>query len=167
MEIVKAYVRINQTAEVICPHCRGLTRISIEDLQKKYRSRISCVCQNDFIAEVDFRDKYRKPVDLPGHYRVGARKESAPGAGPNGMDLPIHNCRIIDLSRNGIGILFVDGREVDEGEVLQLTFKLDTPTATEISLECEVRHVKGTYAGCKILNDNSHLRVYLIDHGVQ
>lgn len=165
MEIVKAFIPNNRSAEVMCPHCRNLTRIPTENLQKKYRSRVSCICQNDFIAEVDFRDKYRKPVDLPGHYRITAKEVPAEeDKEVNRPELP-HNCQIIDLSRKGIGILVMDGTEIHAGDMVHLDFKLDDPSSTSISQTCKVRHVKESYAGCEILSNNELLGIYLLNQG--
>ena len=72
-------------------------------------------------------------------------------------------CQVIDISRNGIGILFTDNRQVAVGDILQVEFKLDDPLATKISQKCEVRHIKDTYAGCKILNDAQALGMYLLE----
>jgi len=169
LDAARTYINDESHAEIICPQCRNRTRVPLESLGSKHQCKVKCACSHIFMLEIEFRDKFRKQVDLPGFYEIAQR---ATGANEEGIDIRwgnVHidrktpNCQVIDLSRTGIGFLVNDGREVNPKDLILLKFTLDNTANTEIIQECEVRHVNNNFVGCRMLNENVNLGFYLID----
>ncbi|MBU0675883.1 MAG: PilZ domain-containing protein [Proteobacteria bacterium] len=161
MEIYQAVVSKTGKAEIHCPSCGLVVSKTVEDLRKKYRVEFTCSCNNTFIAEIEFRGKSRKLVDLPGSYSVPPQTSETKQLPPN--QTISENCRIIDISRQGIGILITDQQQLTEGSTIKLDFHLDNNGTTRIIQECKVKHVNNNCVGCQIEKGNLDLDLYLLD----
>jgi hypothetical protein len=168
METTKIYLASQQNLTAIrCPRCRKDTEVSIAALGFRYRLKVKCSCLNSFMVEVEFRDKNRKLVNLPGSYEVAENAGTLDKPSPalnrveSIFDRGEPNCRIIDLSRDGIGFLAMDQRAIKVGSIVELGFRLDDEARTEVREACLVKHVKSTFVGCKMLNENLNISFYL------
>ena len=150
-----------------CPQCRLRTKVALDKVGHTYHCRAQCSCGNTFLAEIEFREKTRKLLDLPGAYEVFPLNTATCEAGTpiawstTEVSGPC-NCRVIDISPIGLAFLKSDERPLAPGDIVRLSFLLDDVTATEIVLECEVRHVKGNFVGCRLRAANSALEYYLL-----
>ncbi len=172
METTRIYIASRQNLTAIqCPRCRKNTEVSIAALGFRYRLKVKCRCLNSFMVEVEFRDKSRKLVNLPGSYEVAENAGALDTPSPaltrveSHLDRGEPNCRIIDLSREGIGFLAMDQRAIKIGSIVELGFRLDNEAGTKVREACLVKHVKSTFVGCKMLNENLKIRSYLAGKG--
>jgi hypothetical protein len=139
-----------------CPKCKLRSKVGLEKIGHTYHCQVKCSCGNIFSAEIEFRERTRKQLDIPGSYEIVGQETTAPAPPePN-------SCRIIDLSRTGLAFLKNAGREVKAGEIVRVNFRLDDAEATEIVQDCEVRHVKENFVGCRLLTENAALEYYLL-----
>jgi|GEM_PF-678734 len=168
MKTTKVYIDDQQDSTgICCPNCRKITRVSISALGFKHHLNVKCSCKEVFKVEVEFRDKTRKLVDFPGSYEVGKTREeiekSAEGKSWEEIlfDSKEPNCRVIDLSRGGIGFLNLDQREIRVGNVVKLGFKLDNKYRKKVNQACQVKHVNGAFVGCSFLEENITINFYL------
>jgi len=168
MDTIKAFIKPDEEiVKIICPHCRKITELPLNKLNKKYRSKIKCYCQAVFAIEIESRDQFRKKVNLPGFYDITNANVSLEAKFVNRSTqdnrVAIPNCRIIELSRHGLSLEILDNAHVKAGDILKFRFNLDNSAQTEIKQECEVCHVEGRHVGCKMLKDNVSIGFYLID----
>lgn len=169
METTKIYIDDQKaTAAINCPHCQTTTEVSIAALGFKHRLKVRCSCKNVFMVEVEFRDKSRKRVDLPGFYEIitDGKKKKEEQADIHWEDtLFPHknpNCLIIDLSKGGIGFIILNNLKVTVGDVVELSFRLDNKNKSKVKQTCQVRHVKDNFVGGKLQKDNVTLGFYLL-----
>lgn len=146
----------DQTIAFDCPKCRLRTKVGLEKIGHTYHCRVKCSCGNVFSAEIELRERSRKQLDIPGTYAIIDQERSTIKVSEP------DNCRVIDLSRSGLAFLKSPGRELKNGEVVRVSFRLDDAEATEITQDCEIRHVKGNCVGCRLLTDNAALEYYLL-----
>ena len=169
METIKAFIDDKKSvANISCPKCHKATKVSVTALGNKHRSMVKCVCNNIFLAEIEFRDKYRKRVDFPGFYKILEREKTSEkdGAKVNWesvhIDRAVPNCLIIDISRGGIGFISLDDQELKARDIVHVSFNLDNDAKTEIKQACQVRHVNDNFVGTKMIRDNVNLGFYLL-----
>lgn len=146
----------DDTITFTCPQCQLRTKVGLDKVGHTYNCRVKCSCGKIFAAEIEFRERTRRQLDLPGVYvpvtgEPGAATASEPAT-----------CRVIDISTTGLAFLKNDGRQLTTGEVIRLSFRLDDATATEINQECEVRHVRENFVGCLIEKIDPDLEYYLL-----
>lgn len=152
----RAILAEDHTIAFDCPNCRLRTKVALDKVGHTYHCQVKCSCGNIFAAEIELRERTRRQLDLPGSYTVVGRETAAPAAPEAG------SCRIIDLSRTGLAFLTGDGKQLSPGETVRVSFQLDDPEATEIVQECEVRHFKENFVGCRLLTENGDLEYYLL-----
>ena len=71
MTEIKAFVRPDNTATIICPVCKTTKQVSAAPyLNKKHSIKIRCTCGTTFTVQFDFRHHYRKQISLRGFYRM-------------------------------------------------------------------------------------------------
>lgn len=164
----KAFITNGSNVNIYCPSCHRHTMVPLASVKNKHRCKVKCACGCIFVAEVEYREKFRKPVDLPGFYDISLQKKVDVMAGARVrwesviIDRKIPNCQIIDLSRSGIGFLRTDHRQLSPEDIVRLRFTLDNTAQTQITQECEVRHVRDNFVGCRMLTPNTSLGFYLI-----
>jgi len=154
--MIKAIPAENHTIAFDCPKCRLRTKVALDKVGCTYQCRVKCSCGNVFSAEIELREQPRRQLDIPGCYEIGDWKlDAAETHKPS-------DCRVIDISRNGLAFLKKPGRQLNPGELVRVSFQLDDPAATKIIQECEVRHVKENFVGCLIRKINPDLEDYLL-----
>ena len=169
METIKAFIDNKKSSvDISCPKCHKVTKVSVAALGHKHRSKVKCVCNNIFLTEIEFRDKYRKRVDFPGFYEILEREKDSEKDGANvrwesvHIDRSVPNCLIIDISRGGLGFITLDDQEVRPRDIVNLSFRLDNDAKTEITQACQVRHVNDNFVGSKMVRENVNLGFYLL-----
>lgn len=155
MTISKAAIGADNKISLDCPRCGQHIQVPLDRVGHKYHCRFKCTCSYVFVAEIEFRERFRKPVDLPGTYETSGA--NTPAGSPTG------NCRIIDISRSGIAFLKTDEGRLAPEDVVLLRFNLDDARGSEVSQECAVIHVKDNFVGCRMLSENSGLSFYLLE----
>jgi hypothetical protein len=152
----RAILAEDHTIAFDCPKCRLRTKVALDQIGHTYHCKVKCSCGNLFTAEIEFRERSRKQLDLPGDYEIV-------GQPATGLETPLRGaCRVIDISRSGLAFLLSSGRQPKPGETLSVRFRLDNAEATEIIQECEVRHVRENFVGCRLRGENGALEDYLL-----
>jgi len=164
MTSVKAFVTDDRNVIINCPECHVSTKVPLVNFGSRHRCRVKCVCGHVFVVEVNYRDTFRKCVDLPGHYVIIHAKTG--GAKVNWesevIEGKVPNCRIVDLSRSGIGFVTTDRQKIAVDDIIRLCFKLDNSAATEIVQECVVKHWRDNRVGCQMLSPNVKIGFFLL-----
>lgn len=152
----RAILADDHTIAFDCPKCRLRTKVALDKVGHTYQCRVKCSCGNVFLAEIEFREKSRKLLDIPGAYQLLRQETAAPDSSERG------ECRVIDLSRTGLAFLKETEQQLNPGDTVRVSFQLDDAEATAISQDCEVRHVKENCVGCRLLVENPVLEYYLL-----
>ena len=79
------------------------------------------------------------------------------------IDRKVPNCKLVDLSRQGLRVRVLDNRNISPGDLIRVRFKLDNSSQTEIAHECEVRYTVRDQVGCRLLEDDISLGFYMLD----
>lgn len=153
--MAKTIPAADDTITFACPKCQLRTKVNLDKVGHTYQCRVKCSCGNIFAAEIEFRERTRRLLDLAGSYAKVTHASGAASAEPD-------NCRVIDISSNGLAFLKNDDRQLKPGEMVCVSFRLDDGETTEIIQECEVRHVKENFVGCLINKINPDLEDYLL-----
>ncbi len=135
------YVGDDEHVTIVCPACR----LEREVDAAKYRNSnaeltVRCKCGQAFKAHLEFRRYYRKKVKLPGEY-VNLT------GGDKGEVL------IEDLSMNGAGFSCTLPHDIKEGDVIDVSFRLDTPLRHAISRKCKVTRVRDMFVHCQFKDE--------------
>ncbi len=139
----KVYVDDTKHITIVCPKCGFTTRIDITKLKKsKNILKAKCKCSEVFQFTLEFRKHYRKTVRLPGEYT--AQKSGEKG------EIIVEN-----ISLGGIQFVTIRPHQISTDDTLELKFKLDNPTKTEIQRSTKVvwiwdRNVGVQYIGPKL-----------------
>jgi len=111
--------------------------------------RVKCTCGHAFDVVFEKRSFYRKPTHLPGYYaKVGEM---------GNLDEMI----VVNLSKGGVGLEIVGSKDIREGDVLRVDFKLDNEPRTPIKTDIVVRAVKGQYVGGQFTRLDEHSKTKL------
>ncbi|WP_028581574.1 PilZ domain-containing protein [Desulfogranum japonicum] len=138
MATVKAHVRQNNTVTVTCPACANIKTIATEKFRKtSHTIKVRCSCKHVFQLQMDFRQHFRKPVNLPGTYAILKK-------GRGGGVIHIHN-----ISRGGIGFTVSGMHNLQPQQVINLEFHLNDKAQTLIKKEATIRTVINNKIGCQ------------------
>jgi len=148
-----------------CPSCYFSKSYPVHKLQAfKHTISVKCKCGNPFSAKLEFRKRFRQKTLLNGLYcdlaLVGSDKWKI-----YLHDLTRTNCHIVDISVNGLGIVFHTRHAVSKGDKLRIRFELDTSTSPKIELDIVARYIKDNLIGCEFLDSNivdKEIRFYLL-----
>ena len=137
-EVLKVFVRPDNTAVVTCRHCSRQKTISVDPFKEHmHRLQVTCECQNVYIASLEFRNRVRKKTLLQGTYTNHSRKDN------------VGSFSIINISVTGLGFTSQDPINFKPGDKLTLKFTLDDEQKTEISKDAVVRYIRQDLTGCE------------------
>ena len=138
MKKVKTYVRPDNTAVLTCPHCGRQKEIPVESFKgKKHAIKVKCACTNIFTAEIEFRKKKRKRVNLRGTYVNHSQKNR------QGL-LTIQN-----ISLGGLAFSSLDINDFKIGDELTIDFQLDDEQRTSVTKGAIVKEIRTQTIGCE------------------
>ena len=142
METVDAFVNKENYAAFACPHCQRTHRVPVA-AQKGVNHKLvaNCKCQNRFQVNLNYRQFYRKEVNLDGEVQ-----NATIGSGD------WHQMVVADLSLSGLRFKTVGPTDIKIGHRLQVRFTLDDQQENKIEKEARVVHIRGDYFGCEFLN---------------
>ena len=142
MKIVDAYVNKENYSAFTCPYCQHTHRISVATLQgKKHNIVAKCLCDKRFKLKLNFRQFYRKIVNLTGevlNFSVGSNDWYA--------------ITVMDLSMGGIRFKKTGPKDIKIGHRLHVRFTLDDQQKNVIDKEVRVVDIKHDTYGCEFLN---------------
>lgn len=142
MKIVEVFVDREGFTSIPCPHCESTFRLSVARYQKVKHSLITkCTCKKRFRVNLNFRQFYRKPVNLAAEVK---------NKSVDSKDwLPVI---VVNLSMGGL-LFKVDGpTDIRRGHQLYVRFILDNQQSCVIDKEVRVVNIRDDHYGCEFLN---------------
>ncbi len=114
------YVNDTRQTTIICPDC-GFAKIfdTTKYKNKHRRLKAKCKCGEVFGFTLEFRRHYRKKAKLPGEYIIQRRGEKG-------------EIMVEDLSMGGIRFENLGPHQISIDDILEVKFKLDNPSKSEI-----------------------------------
>ncbi|MFH1935162.1 MAG: PilZ domain-containing protein [Pseudomonadota bacterium] len=158
MEFQKVFVRKDVTAVIQCQNCRKTKVVSAIKLIGQHRSKVKCTCGSIFGVEIDFRQTYRKKTDLDGYVVKLFSEKRQPKLlyESKTTDSNPLNCKIINISRNGITFTTVDKHGIKIGDDIKVKFTLDNSASTEFEKKAHVKWVQDNYIGGEFFETYKH-----------
>ena len=155
MEAQKIVIAHDGTAKIQCPNCNKAKVLPTTKLSGKDILKAKCSCKSVFPLRLEFRGKYRKETGLDGFFVKLFKKDnwgkiisqSTPTNSP-----PV-NCKIKNISTNGVGLETSEKPNVKIGDLLKVEFTLDTSASPVIRKKVIVRGLKDNYIGCEFCDD--------------
>ncbi|MDX2433958.1 MAG: PilZ domain-containing protein [Desulfobacterales bacterium] len=134
---IKSYVRPDNTAVITCPHCDRQKSVPVESFKgTKSRIKVKCGCKNIFIANIEFRKRVRKRVNLRGTYTIHSEKTIR------------GNIIVKNLSVDGLEFSSMDNHTFKVDDELTVEFRLDDEQQSEITKDVIVKDVRKYSVGC-------------------
>jgi hypothetical protein len=132
------YVRPDNTAVITCPHCgRQKTLQALSFQGHKHKLKVKCSCDEIFTANLEFRKKVRKNVNLRGTYINHSQKDKT-------GSIVIRN-----ISLSGLELTSFDIQDFKVDDELTLTFTLHDEHMSVITKTAVVRDVRPNSIGCE------------------
>lgn len=132
---VVCYVSEKGLANLSCPKCGFSKTINLKKLKLTGNTfKATCQCKTLLKGKFEFRGHYRKKVRLAGEYLHKKNKK-------RGQIL------VEDISFMGIGFNCMEMHSLQEGDRLEISFRLDNANKSEINLCVEVKRVCGPFIG--------------------
>jgi hypothetical protein len=137
-EIVKSYVRPDNTAVINCPNCKRQKELKVEAFTgSKSRLKIKCGCKKVFLVQLESRKRYRKRTNLSGTY-INHSQHNSSGK------LYVRN-----ISVSGLEFTTMDIHTFKLEDELSITFTLDDEQRTEVTKDVIVRGLRKHAIGCE------------------
>ncbi len=139
MKVVRCFVKPDDTTTIICPDCNEPKTILVAAYKhKKHSIKVRCRCKEIFTIQLDFRNVYRKPTNLPGIYTnlSSPDKESFPVV-------------ITNASQGGLGFVAPHPEYIKKGQILSMEFQLSDKKKTKLTKTVVVQNVRKDHVGCK------------------
>jgi hypothetical protein len=146
------YADETNQVSIICPKCQleqNIDTTKFKDTQKKLEGK--CQCGEPYEYTIEFRNRYRKDVNIPGNYIILGRGEKE--------DLIIR-----ELSLTGLQFETLKPHYISKDDALEVTFKLDDHWRSEIRKLVKVIWIKDLIIGVNFMETKSYeneLRSYL------
>jgi Zn ribbon nucleic-acid-binding protein len=137
-KVPTTYVRPDNTAVITCPHCgRQKTLQALSFKGHKHKLKVKCGCDKVFTANLEFRKKVRKNVNLRGNYINHSQKDKT------------GNIVVRNISLGGLEFTCYDIHDFKVDDELTLTFTLHDEHMSEISKGAVVKDIRPNSIGCE------------------
>lgn len=142
MKKVTVFVDKGNQAAFICPYCQSSHTVSVEKFKGlKHNLVTRCSCQEQFEVELNFRQFFRKDVELVGEFK------NVTGSVQNWYAMTV-----VNLSMIGLKFKATVPAGIEVGHQLRVRFTLDNQKATALEKDVQVVNVKDDQVGCEFLN---------------
>ena len=136
-----------------CPDCKITKKIDVKGHHHLINTfKTTCTCGSIIRGKLDFRRYFRKKVSLTGSYlRMGSEKRE--------------DIRVENISGMGVGFSCLGEHSLQRGDYLDITFTLDNPNNTAVTLWIEVMNINDGFVGAKRCDtqlEQPDLDVYLM-----
>lgn len=161
MDYQKVYLSEDKSILIKCPSCMRERKIPYEKIPARHKFKVKCSCGSKFGIHREARLKFRKDVNLVGTYMRPNQSLKWGRTLNESIETNIKkvNCRICNISTEGIGIEVNDNVEVGntkEGDILLVNFTLDNSASTDIQKMVSVKVIKDNYLGCEYLDEDKN-----------
>lgn len=134
---VPCYVDPKGMAVLKCPKCDTTRTIDTNDKNYYFKSfKAKCKCGASFSGQFEFRRFFRKKARLSGFY---TQKKT----GIRGYIV------IRNISMGGLGFSCIFEHTIQKGDQLDITFTLDNPKKSKVTLWVEVLYINDRFIGVK------------------
>lgn len=135
------YVRNNGEAAIVCPECNLAKIVSVHKFKKRlYKLRVRCTCSHKFLAKLDYRQNYRKNVNL-----VGTITDLT--------DTTEEVVQIINVSMGGICFKVTGRHDFEIGLQGKIHFFLDDKRKTEMNKRIRIKSIIDQRICCEFIHD--------------
>lgn len=159
MKTVNAFVNKENYTAFSCPYCQKTHRISVAKYKGvKHKLKTKCNCGKLFEIHLNFRQFYRKNVQLVG-------KVMNVSSGSSNW----YAMTVVDLSMSGLKFKVIGQKNIQKNHRLRVNFTFDDQRGARISKEVRVIDIRDDYYGCEFLNlayEEKELGYYLFPRGV-
>lgn len=156
MDAQNVFVGDQEVISITCPNCLNVKSIPVKALRDKYQVKARCACEVVFKVKLEFRKKFRKPIDLPGSFTIAGEMptDNENIVWDSVMDHHDYQVRIKNISTHGIGMAILERHSIQKGHVLRVKFALDNSANTIINKRAIVRGVREKYIGCEFIESD-------------
>jgi len=141
----KAFISSTNHITFSCPQCKNTRTVDVtkyKTLDKAVKIKVHCPCGHDYPVMIERRKQFRKAVSLPGTYtRIYNQRRAGKGT-----------MVVKDVSRNGLSIRVNDTTHMQNGDILEVVFKLDDAKKSAIQKEVVIRKIVGFDLGTEFLS---------------
>jgi hypothetical protein len=142
------FVQLDNIARIVCD-CGKTKTIDLSQLKDRTtEASIKCTCGNTFDVIFDYRQRYRKKVNLYGHLTFQGNKQ---------FDINITN-----ISMSGVGFKFVESSQISKiygsinikaGDYANITFWLDDPHKSQLNRIIAIKRVTKKEIGAEFCDN--------------
>jgi hypothetical protein len=152
MHQIKLFVHKNDIIKLRCPSCLQKIKIPASVLKNKYKLRGKCKCQSIIEVELEHRRSFRKEKNLDGFYSYNSEKSQNVKLLDGDIETKFTstNCKIINISTNGLGLKSLKPHEIKKDDILHVLFQLSP--GTNIKKKVVIRNVQDEYIGCEFID---------------
>jgi hypothetical protein len=155
----KVYVKPNNHATIMCD-CGKTKTLDMSQFQKKITEvKVTCTCGQTFTSEFDYRQRYRKEVNLYGIVTLSNNRT---------CDIHIH-----DVSMSGVGFEIIykenmlnlgDNIGFELGDYINIRFRLDDVHKSQVDRTVVVRRIIDNQIGAEFCDNitDKKLGFYLL-----
>ena len=131
-------------AVLTCPNCDRRKTVDLAAFLQAHRTlKVQCGCGRIFPILVDIRRFYRKNTHLAGRFQKFGAKESG-------------SIEVTNISFRGIQFRTIFSHQLCLGDVLEISFTLDTTERTELVRKVRVRHVQKRSIGTEFCDEHAY-----------
>ena len=138
------YADETNQVSIICPKCQleqNIDTTKFKNTQEKLKGK--CQCGEPYQYTIEFRNRYRKDVNIPGNYII---------LGRGGKEDLI----ITELSLTGLQFETLKPHYILKDDALEVTFKLDNHHRSEIRKLVKVIWIKDLIIGTHFIETKSY-----------
>lgn len=140
----RVFITSNNTATFACPSCKQMRTVNIADyagLDKAVQIKVRCPCGHHYPVMIERRRQFRREVAFPGTYtRI-----------VNGRPMDRGSMVVKDVSRTGLKFQVADVQRLESGDTLEVVFRLDDPSKSQIRKQVVIRKIEGFDIGVQFL----------------
>lgn len=130
-QIYTFYADAEGVVAISCPRCNTQKKVEASKFKKGDKLlTVTCLCGFKFKSHLELRQAPRKRVRLEGEYRHLDTDET-------------DDIRLDDLSLTGLRFTVAGSHPARKGDMVEVTFTLDTPLQPVITRRVEVTGVEG------------------------
>ena len=138
----RVFVTENDSAIFVCPKCNATKTADISQfkpLDRRVTLKVTCTCENVYSVFLERRRSYRKEIHLSGNFSIK----------PSGGKLQQGKVFIMNISQEGLQLVFNVMPEIHVGAILDVEFTLDDKQQTLIRKKVAVKRVVDKIVGVK------------------
>lgn len=127
----KYYIGNCKKITIRCLACKKDRTVTVADLKlKDHVIKVACPCSHSFVVNLEFRQSYRKLLDIVGSYRK--------------LYEPIEqekSCIVRNISLGGLGLTITSDSTIRVDDELIVSFRLGALQQHKYEATCQVRHI--------------------------